>query len=125
LGEKSSAQPISPEKQYPKNLLNVALGLAVVTAIIHLYLGFTIGYPLGIPLILIALVYLVGTGLIAMNKRRPLFLKVGLAWVLVVIVLWSASAAVNAPNTQTVLAYASKGVEVVLLGVLLMLRRKK
>jgi hypothetical protein len=116
---------MSPEKQYPKKLLNVALGLAVVTAIIHLYLGFTIGYPLGIPLILIALVYLIGTGLIVMNNRRALFLKVGLAWVPVVIILWAVSAAVNAPNTQTVFAYASKGVEVVLLVPLFLLWRKR
>jgi len=125
MGEKASTPQMGLEKQIPKNLLNAALGLAIVSAIIHLYLGFTIGYPQGIPLILIALVYLVGVGLVGMNKNRPLFLKVGLVWVVIVIVLWAASAAVNAPNTQTILAYASKAVEAVLLIVLLLLWRKR
>jgi hypothetical protein len=97
--------------------------LAAVTAVLHLYVGIWVyGIPLGVPLILIALVYLGGIGLIAANKRRDLWLKIGIYWVIIVIVLWAASAAVNAPNTSIALAYVAKAVEFVLLGILLRIR---
>lgn len=113
-------------RQYPKGLLYAALVLAVVSAILHFYIGFAVyGIPLGIPLILIALVYVVGIGMIAMDYRRSLLLRVGLAWVVIVIVLWALSAAVNAPNTRDPLAYLTKVVEVVLLGVLFLLWRRR
>jgi hypothetical protein len=103
--------------------MTVALALAAVTAALHLYIGILVyGIPLGIPLILIALVYLGGIGLIGMNVRRDLWLKIGTYWVIVVIALWAASAAVDAPNTNIPLAYVSKAVEFILLGVLLRLR---
>jgi hypothetical protein len=96
--------------------------LAAVTAALHLYIGILVyGIPLGIPLILIALVYLGGICLIAKNIRQNLWLKIGIYWVIIVIVLWAA-AAVNAPNTNILLAYVSKAVEFILLGVLLRLR---
>ena len=80
------------------------------------------GIPLGVPLILIALVYLGGIGLIAVNNRRERWLRIGIYWVIVVIVLWAASAAVNAPNTNIPLAYVDKAVEFILLGILLRMR---
>lgn len=108
---------------YPKNLFNIALALAAVTAVLHLYIGVLVyGIPLGVPLILIALVYLGGIGLIAANNRRDLWLKIGIYWVIIVIVLWAVSAAVNAPNTNIALAYVAKAVEFVLLGILLRIR---
>jgi len=73
-------------------------------------------------MILIAHVYLGGIGLIAMNIRRDLWLKICIYWVIIVIVLWAASVAVNAPNTNIPLAYVSRAVEFILLGVLLRLR---
>src|SRR5207302_3444692 len=73
-------------------------------------------------LILIGLVYLGGIGLVAVNNRRDLWLKIGIYWVIIVIVLWAASAAVNAPNTNIALAYVAKAVEFVLLGILLRIR---
>ena len=60
--------------------------------------------------------------LIAANNRRDLWLKIGIYWVIIVIVLWAASAAVNAPNTNIALAYVAKAVELVLLGILLRIR---
>jgi hypothetical protein len=125
MSEKSDATPKSPTKSYPKRLLNIALVLAAVAAILHLYIGFLVyGIPLGVPLILIALVYLGGIGLVAANNRRDLWLKIGIYWVIIVIVLWAASAAVNAPNTNIPLAYIDKAVEFVLLGILLRIKTR-
>jgi hypothetical protein len=121
--EKSNATATSLPTRYPKSLLNIVLVLAAVTAILHLYIGIVVyGIPLGIPLILIALVYLGGIGLISANNRRDLWLKIGIYWVIIVIVLWAASAAVNAPNTNIALAYVDKAVEFILLGILLRMR---
>jgi len=123
MSEKSDATTKSPTKSYPQSLLNIALALAAVAAILHLYIGILVyGIPLGVPLILIALVYLGGIGLVAANNRRDLWLKIGIYWVIILIVLWAASAAVNAPNTNIVLAYVDKSVEFILLGILLRMR---
>jgi hypothetical protein len=73
-------------------------------------------------MILIALVYLAGIGLIATNRRRDLWLKIAIYWVIIVIVLRASSAAVNAPNTNSALAYTDKAVEFILLGILLRIR---
>jgi hypothetical protein len=122
MNEKSSTSTASATSP-SKNLVDIALVLAALTAVLHLYIGiFVYGVPLGIPLILIALVYLGGILLITMNKRRDLWLKIGIYWIIIVLVLWAASAAVNAPNTNIPLAYVSKAVEFILLGVLLRLR---
>ena len=123
MSEKSDATAKSPTKSYPQSLLNIALALAAVAAILHLYIGILVyGIPLGVPLILIALVYLGGIGLVAANNRRDLWLKIGIYWVIILIVLWAASAAVNAPNTNIVLAYVDKSIEFILLGILLRMR---
>src|SRR2546427_3532823 len=123
MSEKSDATTKSSTKSYPKSLLNIALALAAVAAILHLYIGILVyGIPLGVPLILIALVYLGGIGLVAANNRRDLWLKIAIYWVIILIVLWAASAAVNAPNTNIVLAYVDKSVEFILLGILLRMR---
>ena len=124
INKKSSEAAANTSTHSSKDLITVALALAAVTAFLHLYIGILVyGIPLGIPLILIALVYLGGIGLIAKNIRRELWLKTGICWIIIVIVLWAASAAVNAPNTNIPLAYASKAVEFILLGILLRLRR--
>jgi len=103
--------------------LDAAFGLAAITAILHFYIGVVIvGLPTGIFLILIGLVYLGGIGLIAARYRQDLLLKVGIVWVVVVIVLWAGAAAENAVGTRDPLAYADKIIEVVLLAVLLRLR---
>ncbi len=123
MSEKSNVSTTGAPMRYPKSLLNIALVLAVVTAIFHLYIGILVyGIPLGIPLILIALVYIGGVGLIAANNHRDRWLKIGIYWVIIVIVLWAASAAVNAPNTNSILAYADKAAEFILLGILLRIR---
>ncbi len=88
-----------------------------------MYIGIIVyGIPLGVPLILIALVYLGWIALVAINNRRDLWLKIGIYWVIIVIVLWAASAAVNAPNTNIPVAYADKAAEFILLGILLRVR---
>jgi hypothetical protein len=126
MGTPPAVGTFGQRRQYPKGLLNAALVLAVVTAIFHLYIGLVIyGVPLGIPLILIALVYLGGAGMIAANYRRGLWLKVGLGWVVLVVILWAVSAAVDAPNTRILLAYLDKTVEVVLLGLLFWIWRNQ
>jgi hypothetical protein len=123
MSGKPGAKGTVATRTYPKNLLNIALVLAAVTAVLHLYIGLLIyGVPLGVPLILIALVYIGGIGLIAANTRRDRWLKIGIYWVVLVVVLWAVSAAANAPNTNITLAYADKAVEFVLLGVLLRIR---
>jgi len=123
MSEKSKVGTTGAPMRYPKILLNIALLLAAVTAILHLYIGLQVyGIPLGVPLILIAIVYTGGIGLIAANNRRERWLKLGIYWVLVVIVLWAASAAVNAPNTNIPIAYVDKAIEFILLGILLRIR---
>ena len=122
-GEKSNVSTTGSSMRYPTSLLNIALVLAAVTAILHLYIGVLVyGIPLGVPLILIALVYISGIGFIAANNRRDRWLKIGVYWVIIVIVLWAASAAANAPNTNIILAYVDKAIEFILLGVLLRIR---
>ncbi len=121
--EKPAQDNTAAQMTYPKSLLNLILVLATLTAVLHLYIGLLIyGIPLGVPLVLIALVYLGGISLIAANKRRDRWLKIGIYWVVLVIVLWAVSAAANAPNTNITLAYADKAVEFVLLGILLRIR---
>ena len=123
MSEKSNATATRLPTRYPKSLLNIVLILAAVTAILHLYIGIVVyGIPLGIPLILIALVYMGGIGFISANNRRDVWLKIGIYWVIIVIVLWAASAAVNAPNTNIAAAYVDKAVEFILLGILLRIR---
>ena len=123
--EKSNANADGQQTRYPQNLLKIVLILSAITAALHLYIGIVVyGIPLGVPLILIALVYLGGIGLVAANNRRDLGLKIGIYWVIIVIVLWAASAAVNAPNTNIPLAYIDKAVEFILLGILLRLRTR-
>src|SRR6266699_4843056 len=122
MNEKSTSATNRPSS-YSKGLLETALVMAAVTAVLHLYIGILVyGIPLGVPLILIALVYLGGIGLTAANKRRDLWLKIGAYWVIIVIVLWAASAAVNAPNTNIPIAFVDKAVEFILLGILLRMR---
>lgn len=124
--ETADVASTNASRVYPKNLLNIALVLSALTAALHLYIGFLVyGIPLGVPLILIALVYLGGIGLVATNNGRDLWLKIGVYWVIIVIVLWAASAAVNAPNTNIPLAYVDKAIEFILLGILLRLRTHK
>jgi hypothetical protein len=121
--EKPPADNTAAQRSYPDGLLNLALALAALTAVLHLYIGLLVyGIPLGVPLILIALVYLGGVALIAANNRRDRWLKMGIYWVILVIVLWAVSAAANAPNTNIALAYVDKAVEFVLLGILLRVR---
>lgn len=123
--EKSNANADVQQTRYPQNLLKIVLILSAITAALHLYIGIVVyGIPLGVPLILIALVYLGGIGLASASNRRDLWLKIGVYWVIIVIVLWAASAAVNAPNTNIPLAYIDKAVEFILLGILLRLRTR-
>src|SRR3989454_10234981 len=94
MNEKSTSAATNRPTSYSKGLLETALVLAAVTAVLHLYIGILVyGIPLGVPLVLIALVYLGGIGLIAVNNRRERWLKIGIYWVIIVIVLWAASAA--------------------------------
>ena len=116
----------SQKGESPVRFLKPALALAIVTAILHLYIGVAIyGIPLGVPLILIAFVYLGGTGMIVANYRRSLWLRIAPAWVLLVIILWALSAAVNAIHTRDLLSYFDKAIELVLLGLLLFIRKSR
>lgn len=124
-GQPESSVP-GQKGQLSVGLLSSALVLAVVSAILHLYIGVAVyGIPLGVPLILIALVYLGGTGMIVANYRRSLWLRIAPTWVSLVIVLWALSAAVNAVHTRDVLAYFDKAIELVLLGLLLFTRKSR
>src|SRR5213594_2825202 len=88
-------------KEYSMGLLNLAVVLWAISAILHLYIGSVIiGGILGIPLILIAAVYLGGIVLIEANYRRDLWLKIAPGWVALLIVLWIPSALVNATGTR-------------------------
>ena len=55
MNEKSTSAATNRPTTYPKKLLETALVLAAVTAVLHLYIGILVyGIPLGVPLILIA-----------------------------------------------------------------------
>ena len=102
--------------RYNKGLLYGALILAVISGILEVYGGVvTVGLLLGLPLVLIALVYFGGIVLVAIDYKRDLFIKIGIAWTLIIIIAWAASAAANAPGTRATASYILKGVEVVLL----------
>ena len=103
-------------KQYNKGLFYGALVLAAISGILELYSGLvTIGLPLGLPLLLIGLVYFGGIALVAANFKRDLMIKVGIGWTLLIIILWAASAAVDAAGTRATVSYVVKGIEVILL----------
>src|SRR5713226_2109930 len=123
MSSQQSALAHSVRKEYNKALLYGALALAGVTAIVHIYTAYTDIAPYGVnvavPLFLIALVYLGGIGLIAANYKRNLWIKVGIGWVLLVLILWVAAAAnTDTGGTRLLLTFIDKGIEVVLLGLL-------
>ena len=113
----TQAKPVqSLMRRYNKALLYGALILAAVSGILELYSGLvTIPLPLGLPLVLIALVYFGGIVLVAVDYKRELFVKVGVGWTLLIIILWAASAAANVAGTRATTSYIAKGIEVVLL----------
>ena len=113
-------------RDYPSSLLNIAIILAAISGILHLYVGYVVdGLPNGAALILIAIVYFIGAALIAAKYKRDLLLKIGPAWVALVIVLWALVAVMNIVGygARDPAAYAIKVDEVVLLGVLFQVRR--
>jgi hypothetical protein len=92
------------------------LVLAAISGILEFYSGVvTIGLLLGLPLVLIGLVYFGGIVLVAVNYKRDLVIKIGIGWTLLIIILWAASAAVNATGTRATASYIDKGIEVILL----------
>ncbi len=107
----------SPMTQYNKTLLYGALVLAAISGILELYSGVvTVTLPSGgLLLVLIALVYFGGIALVALNYKSDLLIKIGIGWTLLIIILWAASAAVDATGTRATLSYIDKGIEVVLL----------
>ncbi len=121
MGEKGGVDV--KKSVYPMRLLYAAITLALISAVFHLYIGiWIIGGSSGIVLSLIALVYIGGAILIAVDYKRKLFLKVALGWVILVLVLWAATAAFNATGTNNIFAYVDKADEVVLLAVLVRIR---
>ncbi len=116
----TQASPVqSSVARYHKGLLYGALVLAAISGILEMYSGLvTIPLPLGLPLVLIALVYFGGIALVGVNYKRDLFTKIGIGWTLLIIILWAASAAVNIAGTRATASYLAKGVEVVLVVVL-------
>ena len=124
VGKKAETGTQAAPRNYPKGLLNAAIVLAAISGILHVYVGYVIeGLENGSVLILIALVYFVGAALVAANYKRDLWLKVGPAWVALVIFLWALVAAENVGSTRDPVAYLIKADEVVLLGVLFQVRR--
>jgi hypothetical protein len=112
-----------PTSQPVGKWLYGAVVLAVLAAILHVYIGVVVfGIPQGIVLVLIGLVYFVGAGLVAANYKRDLWLRIALGWVTLVLVLWALSAAVNVAGTQDPLAFLEKAWEVILLILLVRLR---
>lgn len=121
MGEKASTEV--KNSAYPMRLLYAAIALAIISAVLHLYIGiWIIGGTSGIVLSLIALVYIGGSILVAVDYKRKLFLKIGLGWVILVLVLWAATAAMNATGTNNIFAYVDKADELVLLAVLVRIR---
>lgn len=116
----------APPREYSSSLLNAALFLAAISGILHAYVGYVVdGLPNGAALILIAIVYFIGAGLLAAKYKRDLILKIGPVWVVLVIVLWALVAVMNIAGygARDPAAYAIKVDEVALLGVLFQLRR--
>ena len=122
------APSVKPERvtiHYPVGLYWSAVLLALVSIAIHLYFGiFVYSGTNMIPMLGIAAVYLVGAILVVANVRRTLWLKVGVGWASLLVILWAAAAFLgNAHHTMDLLAFAVNGVEVVLILVLLTLMR--
>jgi hypothetical protein len=124
MGNKPSTGSQASPTSYPiEKWLYGAVVLAVLAGILHIYIGVVIfGIPQGIVLVLIALVYFVGAGLVAANYKRDLWLGIALGWVILVIVLWALSAAVNVAGTRDPLSFLEKALEVILLVLLIRLR---
>ncbi len=107
----------SAVRQYNKGLFYGALLLAAISGILEFYSGvITIALLQGgLLLVLIALVYFGGIALVVANYKRDLMIKIGIGWTLLIIILWAASAAVNATGTRAIASYIVKGIEVILL----------
>ncbi len=126
MKQKPSSTAPAPGRDYPGSLLKVALLLAAISGILHVYVGYAVdGLPNGAALILIAVVYFIGAALVAAKYKRDLILKIGPVWVALLIVLWALVAVMNVAGSgaRDPAAYAIKVDEVVLLGVLFQVRR--
>ena len=103
----------------------MAIVLALVSVVIHAYFGAFVYTGMNvIPMFGIAAVYAVGIVLMLVDFHRNLWLKIGVGWAGLLVVLWAAAAFLgNAPHTTDPLAFAVNGVEVVLIMVLFALGR--
>jgi hypothetical protein len=109
-------------------LLYTMVTLAVLTGILHLVLVPSAlgigGVPGATIFALMAVGYFAGAVLIAANSRRRLWMKVGVVYTLLLIVLWAVGAALDFPGTRAPLAYTDKAVEALLVGALLVAPRR-
>jgi hypothetical protein len=104
-------------------LLYTIVTLAVLTGILHLALVPSAlgigGVPGATIFALMAVGYFAGAVLIAANSRPRLWMKVGVVYTQLLIVLWAVGAALDFPGTRAPLAYADKAVEALLVWALL------
>lgn len=113
----------------PRWVLPAALVLAAATGIFHLWWASLLfqfqEQDLGIYFVGMGVIYLVGVGLIAANVKRDLGIRVGIGYVALLLVAWAYNAAFDPGPTAAndPYAYLDKGIEVVLLILLIVLAR--
>ncbi|MGQ5516840.1 DUF7475 family protein [Halococcus saccharolyticus] len=102
-------------------LRSVGIVLAVITGVIHLYLGVSfIDSPLGLSFLVAAVGFGIGIVGVLYDYRRTLLYVLGIPFVAGQIVVWYV---VNAPDFGT-LGYVDKAVQAVLIVVLVLLYRR-
>jgi len=96
----------------------VGIAMAVVTAVIHVFLGVSfIASPMGWSFLFAAAGFFAGAVAVAVDYRRPLVYLLGIPFTAGQIVLWYV---VNAPDFSAI-GYGDKAAQLVLIAVLVVL----
>ncbi len=109
-------------------LIYAAALLAAATGALHIYFAFTLfaGLPSAPLFVGMGIAYFAGIAAYFANFRRPLVLKGGAVYVVLLIVAWAVVYAVAGQAQQRdPVAFVDKAVEAALLGVLLIAMRKQ
>jgi hypothetical protein len=98
------------------------IALAVVSGLLHLFLGVNfIGSPIGWSFLVAGIGFFAGSAAVVANYRRPLVYLLGIPFTLGQVVAWYA---INAPDFSGV-GFIDKGAQVALVALLVVLYRKE
>jgi len=98
------------------------IALAVVSGLLHLFLGVNfIGSPIGWSFLVAGIGFVAGSAAVVANYRRPLVYLLGIPFTLGQVVAWYV---INAPDFSAV-GFIDKGAQVALVALLVILYRRE